>query len=189
MIFTGPLSAFETVMETHRPSHVISLLSPDMMMDADERLAPGAHLRLSLNDITVEKDGLIAPALEHISLLTQFIDSWGSMSLTDKGPLFIHCYAGISRSPAASFTALCMLNPDVDERNLARALRSVNRAATPNPMMIKLADELLARDGRMVSAIEQIGRGENAWEGEVFPLPPFFPKPKTPNVLGAKNNG
>jgi len=185
MIFTGPLSAFETVMEKHRPSHVISLLSPDMMMDADERLDTGAHLRLSLNDITSEKTGLVAPKVEHMTRLTQFIEIWGRINPTQKGPLFIHCYAGVSRSPAASYTALCMLNPDVDESNLARALRSVNRAATPNPMMIKLADDLLGREGRMVAAIEQIGRGENAWEGEVFPLPPHFP---APHMSGRSSN-
>jgi hypothetical protein len=34
-----------------------------------------------------------------------------------------------------------------------------------------LADEILARDGRMMAAVEDIGRGRVAEEAEVFALP------------------
>jgi len=37
--------------------------------------------------------------------------------------------------------------------------------------MVRLADDLLARDGRMVAAIDAIGRGAEAPQGEPFDLP------------------
>ena len=36
--------------------------------------------------------------------------------------------------------------------------------------IVSLADRMLARDGRMVAAIESIGRGEIAYEGHPFRL-------------------
>jgi predicted protein tyrosine phosphatase len=46
---------------------------------------------------------------------------------------------------------------------------------TPNRLMVRLADEMLARDGRMVEAIEKIGRGAEAREGEPYQLPLRWP--------------
>jgi hypothetical protein len=36
---------------------------------------------------------------------------------------------------------------------------------------VALADKVLSRQGRMTSAVEQIGRGTFAEEGQVFSLP------------------
>ena len=54
------------------------------------------------------------------------------------------------------------------EAELAQALRSLSPSATPNPLMIALADTALARQGRMIAAIQAIGRGAEAFEGEAF---------------------
>jgi predicted protein tyrosine phosphatase len=35
---------------------------------------------------------------------------------------------------------------------------------------VALADDILQRDGRMIAAIREIGRGELAFEGEPFAL-------------------
>ena len=81
---------------------------------------------------------------------------------------------GVSRSTAAAYIGVQILNPEVDELDLANALRWAAPFATPNPLMIKIADDILGRSGRMVDAIKSIGRGENAYEGSpfVFPLNP-----------------
>ncbi len=42
--------------------------------------------------------------------------------------------------------------------------------ATPNARIVSLADRMLGRDGRMIAAIEPIGRGEMAYEGVPFRL-------------------
>lgn len=41
-------------------------------------------------------------------------------------------------------------------------------AATPNPLMVRLADEALGRSGRMARAVAGIGRGADAFEGPVL---------------------
>jgi predicted protein tyrosine phosphatase len=84
--------------------------------------------------------------------------------------MVVHCYAGISRSTAAAFIALCVARPERDEREIARALRAAASFANPNPRLIALADDLLHRHGRMVQAIAEIGRGELAFEGVPFAL-------------------
>ncbi len=81
--------------------------------------------------------------------------------------MVIHCYAGVSRSPAAAFIALCALTP-APEIEIAEKLRSLSPSATPNRRLVALADTLLARDGRMVAAIDSIGRGADCFEGEIF---------------------
>jgi predicted protein tyrosine phosphatase len=84
--------------------------------------------------------------------------------------MVIHCYAGISRSTAAAFVALCVARPDRDEREIAARLREAASFATPNARLIELADQLLGRDGRMIAAIAEIGRGELAIQGMPFAL-------------------
>ena len=43
--------------------------------------------------------------------------------------------------------------------SIAQALRRASPTATPNIRIVSLADRLLGRDGRMIAAIETIGRG------------------------------
>jgi hypothetical protein len=57
-----------------------------------------------------------------------------------------------------------------DEADIARGLRAASRSATPNRLLVALADDLLRRNGRMVDAIAAIGRGEMAAEGVPFAL-------------------
>ena len=89
-------------------------------------------------------------------------------------PMLIHCWAGISRSSAAAFAMVCDRNPGF-ERDVATELRRRAPAVTPNRLMVALADDLLQRDGRMIAAIEAIGRGAEAAEGEPYQLPLTWP--------------
>ena len=65
---------------------------------------------------------------------------------------------------------MCLLNPKADEFELAWHLREASPIATPNRLIVSHADALLGRDGRMSAAIEEIGRGEEAFEGVPFSL-------------------
>ena len=82
----------------------------------------------------------------------------------------VHCWAGISRSTAAAYTALCAINPEVPEELIARAPARGLAHRLPNRLMIRLADDALGRRGRMVRAIEGIGRGVMATEAVPFSL-------------------
>ncbi len=125
----------------------------------------GNHLRLHMHDIADPMEGYVTPQVEHIERLLAFVRSWRR-----DAPLVIHCYAGISRSTAAAYAAVCALNPQRDERTIAQALRRASQTAFPNPRIVRLADEVLARQGRMVAAVEAIGRGTIAAEGTPFRL-------------------
>jgi predicted protein tyrosine phosphatase len=76
----------------------------------------------------------------------------------------------ISRSTAGAYVAACALNPRRDEWTIARELRRASATATPNSRLVALADRMLGRDGRMVAAIDAIGRGEIAYEADPFRL-------------------
>jgi predicted protein tyrosine phosphatase len=53
---------------------------------------------------------------------------------------------------------------------IAQALRAASQTAIPNTRLVTLADEVLERQGRMVAAIESIGRGIESAEGTPFRL-------------------
>jgi predicted protein tyrosine phosphatase len=146
--------------------HLVTVINLQTMLQTPREIAPHNHLKLAINDITEPQDGLIHPTPEHVDKLVQFALNWDR-----QGPLLIHCWAGISRSTAAAFITLCALNPDVPERLLARRLREASLTASPNRLLVRLADARLNRCGRMVTAIEQIGPGQMAPEGQPFILP------------------
>jgi predicted protein tyrosine phosphatase len=165
MIIVCPLHAVPGLVESHKVTHVVSLLGPEMTPPTLV-LPAGRHLRLSVHDINEPMEGYTHPEPRHLEDILNFIAGWDQL-----GPMLIHCYAGISRSTAAAFTAMCALSPMTDEGALARELRALSAVASPNRRMVAIADELLGRDGRMVEAVSAIGRGAEAFEGVIFSWP------------------
>jgi predicted protein tyrosine phosphatase len=51
---------------------------------------------------------------------------------------------------------------------IAWEIRRASRTAQPNFRIVTIADRLLRRDGRMMRAIETIGPGDLAAEGDPF---------------------
>jgi predicted protein tyrosine phosphatase len=165
MIIVCSLRAAPEQVALHRPSKVLGIVSPPTQHPSFESVTGDNHLRLTFNDIAMATPGLEAPGQQDLAKLMNFIKQWDQHS-----PLLIHCWAGISRSTASAYIAICMLQPEKDEEQLAWELREASPSATPNPMLIKLADAVLKRDGRMMRAIDNIGRGEDAFEGTPFQL-------------------
>src|SRR3954464_2006827 len=147
----------DTVRETGA-RHVVTLIKDISLVHRPAAIAAENHLLLDMDDIIDPLDGYVAPAEEHIGDLLRFVRAW------DRGaPMVVHCYAGISRSTAGAFVTICALNPRRDELTIARALRAASSTATPNSRIVRLADRMLGRDGRMVTAIESIGPGMAAY--------------------------
>ena len=71
---------------------------------------------------------------------------------------------------AGAFISACALNPGRDETTIAQAIRSSSKTAMPNPMLVGHADRILGRQGRMIRAVESLGPGLPATEGEPFRL-------------------
>ena len=141
-----------------------------MMSNADpiERppsVAPDRHLHLVFNDIAAPREGLTAPDLNDINTLIAAARAWKG-----DAPLLLHCWFGVSRSTAAAIIALAALRPERSEIEIARALRAAAPFATPNSLMVALADERLGRNGRLSEAVAAIGRGAETSEGTPFTL-------------------
>jgi len=147
------------------PSHVLSLLSPDAAIPPFPGIAASRRLAKHFNDINEPADGLTAARDEDIADIIAFARSWNG-----EAPFLAHCWAGISRSTAAAYIIACLYGAEGAEEDHAHALRAAAPEATPNPLMIALADDLLGRSGRMVRAIAEIGRGREAGRGNLFML-------------------
>ena len=161
-LYVCPLSRVEEVVAQSGAAAVVSLLNPPLTPSRPAGIKPDRHLILELSDIIAPKDGHILAGVRHIEDLLAFVRKWDRAQ-----PLVVHCYAGVSRSPAAAFIAACALTPG-PEIAIARNLRRLSASATPNKHLIALADTFLSRDGRMIAAIESIGRGADCFEGETF---------------------
>jgi predicted protein tyrosine phosphatase len=146
-------------------SHIVTLINDTSLVQRPACVAEDRHLIIGVGDIVEATDGHVLPGAAHIEALLAFVGRWER-----ENPLVIHCYAGISRSTAAAFITACALAPHRPEAEIAAALRQASPIATPNRLIVTLADDVLGRRGRMVDAIDRIGRGRPASEGEPFML-------------------
>jgi predicted protein tyrosine phosphatase len=165
MIHVCSLARLHATVEETRSLHVVTLLKDTDRVERPRTIAPANHLILGMDDISIPMDGYVIPCDEHVSRLLEFVRGWDRAN-----PMVVHCYAGISRSTAGAYVAACALNPRRDEGAIARELRRASATASPNARIVSLADRMLGRAGRMVAAIDAIGRGEMAYEAEPFRL-------------------
>jgi predicted protein tyrosine phosphatase len=154
MIHVCSLARLQETVDGTGARHVVSLLGDEARLDRPVGIAPENHLWLKLHDIAAPLDGYIMPGEDHVAGLLNFARGWDR-----RAPLVVHCYMGISRSTASAYACVCALNPERDEQSIAQQFRRASPTATPNIRIVSIADRLLGRGGRMVGAIESIGRG------------------------------
>ncbi|WAJ26322.1 tyrosine phosphatase family protein [Antarcticirhabdus aurantiaca] len=162
-ILVSPASQVRAVLDARSPGRFVALRSPGATAFHPETIASADQLHLEMNDIAFDRPGLVSPRVEQVEALLALAQGWDR-----RAPLLVHCYAGISRSTAAALLIAAMLRPEAEERQLAAELRRLSPAATPNPYLVRLGDALLRRSGRLVAAVEEIGRGAEAFEGTPF---------------------
>lgn len=166
-IIVGPLEKIAELAVRHRATEMVSLIAENQDFHRPGVIRAERHLKLKMNDIAFAGTGyLIAPAQEHVHQLIDFAQSWDRSA-----PLLIHCWMGVSRSPAAAVIASLAVNPEQNEFELAKRLRQVAPHATPNTRLIEFGDRILGRDGRLVAAIKSIGRGAETDGRASFVLP------------------
>ena len=163
MIHVCSLARLYATVDETKALHIVTLLRLTDRVTRPVHIDEKNHLGLAVDDIAAPMEGLTLPADEHVKRLIEFAGQWDR-----KAPLVVHCFAGISRSTAAAFTAACVLNPQRDEASIARAIRDASPTAAPNARIVAIADRLLQRDGRMVRAVDQLGPATPAVEGHPF---------------------
>jgi predicted protein tyrosine phosphatase len=165
MIHVCSLSRLHDTVHETGAQHIVTLLKHSDRVERPLHVQEANHLVLGMDDISDPLDGYVLPCEEHVVRLITFVRTWNRAT-----PLVVHCYAGISRSTAGAYVAACALNSSRCELAIAHALRGASPTASPNIRIVSLADRVLGRDGRMVAAIESIGRGMLAYEATPFRL-------------------
>jgi predicted protein tyrosine phosphatase len=165
MIHVCSLARLYATVDETGARHIVTLLRLTDRVERPRQIAPENHLVLAVDDIAMPMEGYTVPAQEHVERLIDFVGQWDRAA-----PMVVHCWAGISRSTAGAYVAACALNPDRDEQQIAWDIRRASRTAQPNVAIVSIADRLLKRQGRMVRAVETIGPGQAAMEGDPFRL-------------------
>lgn len=165
MLHVCSLAALPETVRSTGASHILTVMANVEQVQRPTSVLEANHLRVSMDDITEQMDGFLAPSGEHIEKVLNFVRSWDRSA-----PMVVHCYAGISRSTASAFAAACMLNPHRDEVEIARQIRARSPIASPNRLIVSLADKALGRGGRMLRALDEMGPGSMTVEGRPFRL-------------------
>jgi predicted protein tyrosine phosphatase len=163
MIHVCSLAALPEIVKMTGASHVLTVMGNVDQVQRPVSVLPANHLKVSMDDIIEPMEGYVTPCEAHVEQVLNFVRSWDRSA-----PMVIHCYAGVSRSTASAFAAACLLNPHRDEMEIARKIRAASPIASPNRLIVSLADKALGREGRMVRALEGIGPASMMVEGKPF---------------------
>ena len=147
-------------------SHLVTLINLGTPVARPDTILAENHLFVGINDIVEPADGLVLAGDDHVARADRLLRALGP--------------------DAAAGRPLLRRHQPLDRRRLHRAVRGAARPrrarpsrrrcasaspiATPNGRLVAIADRLLGRDGRMVAAIAEIGRGEMALENVPFVL-------------------
>ncbi|WFS01829.1 tyrosine phosphatase family protein [Rhizobium tumorigenes] len=166
-IVVSPLERIAEMAVRHGAREMISLMAEQHSFHRPAVISANRHLLLGMNDIVFAgNDKLVAPQEAHAEQIIAFARSWDRSA-----PLLIHCWMGVSRSPAAALIAALAIDPDVDDIALVARLRRASPQATPNSRLVAFGDQLLGRQGRLVAAVKSAGRGADSDGNRPFVLP------------------
>lgn len=166
-IVVCPLANIAEMAVRHRAGAMVSLIAERQDFHRPGVIAAERHLKLAMNDIGFAGTGdLIAPSETHVERLIAFVRDWDQSA-----PILIHCWMGVSRSPAAAVITALALHPEEDDFELADRLRKAAPHATPNSRLIEIGDHMLGRNGRLIAAVKGIGRGAETDGRAAFVLP------------------
>lgn len=129
---------------------LVSVIGSYAQPPTPPQILPVRHHRCTVDDIVEAKPGQTVPQSKHISDLIDFLHSWNPDT-----SLLIHCMAGISRSTAVALIAHTVKTDDPSQS--AIALRKAAPYAWPNRRIVSLADSILGLNGRLNSALKDMG--------------------------------
>src|SRR6202162_1088694 len=110
MIHVCSLAALPGTVKAVGASHVLTVMANVDQVQRPESVLPANHLKVQMDDITEQIDGIVAPSNFRMEQVLNAERGGGR-----RAPLVVHCYAGISLSPASALAPACLLNPNRDE--------------------------------------------------------------------------
>lgn len=153
-IFIAGLHELEEY-DARRVGHVISFLDPDYEADHHfETLAEVVRSEFRCHDIIEPDTASVCPEREAI---VELLEIGRRLNEAPPAAILVHCHAGVSRSTAAAAILMAQAAPG-REAEIPDRLTAIRPQAWPNSRMIRFADELLARDGALIAAVERIYR-------------------------------
>lgn len=109
------------------------------------------HLVLAFEDVDDDSLGVRVATREQVA------DALAFARTHSTGSLLVHCFHGVGRSAAVALAIMADRMGRGAERDALDRLLELRAEATPNLVVVKLADELLGRNGDLIAAI-------SAWE-------------------------
>jgi len=133
------------------PSRVLSIIDPELAWPDDLAFPPPCqHVTMRFHDEIEPIDGKRLPERADVEQIVAIGRQMAASGPQDR--LLVHCHAGISRSTAALAIVCVSMSPDAEDPDVLDAILAMRPQAWPNSTMIRLADDILGRRGRLVSA-------------------------------------
>jgi predicted protein tyrosine phosphatase len=137
-------------------THLLSILDPDAKEpDLYFMDPPPERLTIRFHDIILPHPDLAMPQRSHVEEILAFART---LPNGDPTHLLVHCNMGISRSTAAATAVLLQAEPELDDETALAHIAAIRPQAWPNSLMIRHADALLGRGGRLLAALGRLYR-------------------------------
>lgn len=154
-------------------THILSLEDPGTPKRTPSWFH-GIHEQLHFNDVESAAAAAAVqgsmPCRENVQKIVQF----GQRCLATSGSaepatVLVHCFAGVSRSPAAAFVMASQAFGKGMEKEALEYVLEIRPVAIPNALVVRHADELLGANGALIRAMaplkEQLRRQLDDWIG------------------------
>lgn len=140
-----------------RVTHLLSIEDPGTPK-ATPMWFRGVHEQVQFNDAENNRESAMVGGKLPCRQTVQTILSFGDRCLSrtkaaEPVTLLVHCFAGVSRSPAAAFVLASQALGEGREEEALRFVLSLRPQAIPNGLVVQIADELIGAQGRLVRAL------------------------------------
>ncbi len=137
-----------------RPTHVVSLLDPSIDLSKVPSFGGASSLQRQFNDGDAPS---ASPLTEEIMReLIDYIERWAALLRSgETARMLVHCHMGASRSTAVALVALSILRGEEGETQAFEDLLSITNKPWPNINVVRLADDILARNGRLICELDR----------------------------------
>lgn len=140
-----------------RLTHLLSIEDPGTPK-ATPMWFHGVHEQIHFNDAENDRDVAIyggkLPCRQTVQAIVKFGDECLRRSkASEPVTAVVHCFAGVSRSPAAAFVLASQALGAGREDEALRFVLMLRPQAIPNELVVRLADELIGAEGRLVRAL------------------------------------